>query len=264
MRSDRFFYVREFLHEFFVYLQAARRIYDQNVKASALRFRARVLCDLYRVFFAVLGEDFRIHLLPDDLELVDGRWTIDVARREHGLLSDLLEVRGEFAARRGLTCSLKSDHHEDREPGRRIREFAAGAAHQGRQFLVYYLYDLLRRREALQDFRSEAFFLHVRHKVLYDLIVHVRFEQSQFDLSHRGIYVRFLEYALASEFIECFLKFIGKAFECHDLSFRYPSMPRSIPPSFSISSSASLSPRQISFSASSAPSAFSVFSMRAM
>ncbi len=138
-------------------MESPRRIDNDGVVAhfqGILDRLFRGLCGVLRPLFKDLG----LRFAADDLQLVDRRGTIDVARDEQGFFALFFEKIGEFAAQRRLARALQAAHHDD--CGRLGGNFELGVArpHERDQLVIDDLDDLLGGIERLQDFLPDRLF----------------------------------------------------------------------------------------------------------
>src|SRR3990172_479262 len=84
----------------------------------------------------------------------------------------------------------------------RKMELCLCAAEQGHQFFVYDLYYLLAGSKAPQHILANSAFLHPARELLYDLEVHVGFEEHEPYFAERLFDILFLENAPAAQFLE--------------------------------------------------------------
>ena len=87
----------------------------------------------------------RLRFARNDLKLLDRGGTIHVARDEQGFLALLFQIHRKFSAKRSLSRTLKSAHHDDGGKFGAYDQLAVRRAHQRGQFLIYDFNDLLRR-----------------------------------------------------------------------------------------------------------------------
>ena len=86
-------------------MQSARSIDNHSIKA----FRVCVLNRFFsgfRRFLRTAFEHFGIYAFPDDLQLVDRRGSVDIARNQQRLFTLLNKVLREFPAHSGLARAL--------------------------------------------------------------------------------------------------------------------------------------------------------------
>ena len=83
------------------------------------------------------------------------------------------------------------------------------AAHQGRQFLVDDLDDLLSGEQTLHDLGADGAVGDLLDEIAHDLEVDVGLEQRELDLPHPGLDVVLGQFALTSEFLESSVDFLG-------------------------------------------------------
>ena len=128
MRMDFGFYIPKFCHKFFVNCQPARRIKDNHVPSVRLCRIHCIPCDMDRIHIirhAVYGN---IHLLSENLQLLDCRRTVHVARRQKRFLAALLQHKGQLACCRRFTGALQPHQHNHCQSGGRHRNLALRTA----------------------------------------------------------------------------------------------------------------------------------------
>ena len=202
--------VLELVHELFVYVQAARRVEEDEVAAELLRVGYAGLGYLHGVALAHL-EDGDAQLLAHGLQLLYGRRAVHVAGHEQRALALLFHERRQLCAVRRLARALQADEHADARALRGDVELAVLAAHECTELLVDYLHDHLRRGQALHDLRALRALGDALYKVLDDLVAHVRLQQRKAHLAHGLVHVRLGQAALAPELLERGIQFVRKA-----------------------------------------------------
>ncbi len=173
---------RELLHQRLVDVQPPGRVEDDDVATLLLRLLDALGDGLNGVR---PREDGDLQLLPELLELIDGRRPLQVGGDEGRRMPFLAEEQRELGGRSRLARALEAGEqdHGRRPPGE--GDLGASAPHQVGQLVVDDLHDLLARGEALRQLQAERARLHARHEVLDDLEVDVRLEQRETDLAHR-------------------------------------------------------------------------------
>ena len=151
---------------------------------------------------SALLENGNAQLLAADLQLLDGRGTVDIAGNEQGVSSlPLLKTR-QLGAVGGLARALQTHQHNHRGAVGIDIQMLGVAAHELAQLLVDDLYDHLGRGERFQHIGADAAFRDRLGEVLDHLIAHVRFQQRHADLPHSLLHIRFLQTALAAKLLE--------------------------------------------------------------
>ena len=142
----------------------------------------RVLGDLHRIAVSFLGIDLDTDLLPQNLQLVDGRRTIDVPRHEQHLPSFLaFDQIGQLTRKSRLTGTLQTGDQHD---GRTSFQTDVGhrAAHQRRQLVADDLSHHLAGLDRAEHVLPERLGLHLVGERLGHLVVHVGVDQRAADL----------------------------------------------------------------------------------
>ena len=184
MGLDCLFDGDKLVHQSLVNLQTACRIDNEYVIAFPLRFVHSRKGDLFRFFAVPHSEDWRIHGLSYDFQLIDGCRPINVAGAQHRFFAVFLKVGRQFSAGGRLTGTLQSHHKQYRKSAGRISQFTARAAHQFGQLPVYNFDHLLGRSQTFHDFFAQGFFFHGLDKFFHHFKVYIRFQQREFDLAH--------------------------------------------------------------------------------
>ena len=141
----------------------------------------RGLDGVLRALFEHLGARFAAH----DLQLVDRRGAVDVARDEQGFFALFFEKIGKFPAQRGLARALQAAHHDDCRRFVGNFQFGVGGTHQRAQLVVDDLDDLLRGIKTLQDLLPHRLFRNVCDEFFGDENVDVRFQKRDAHFPHR-------------------------------------------------------------------------------
>ena len=178
-------------------------------RRPAVSRNTRSLPNVFRVGYARLGDlhgvalahlkDRDAELFAHGLELLYRGGTVDVTGDEQRALALFFHERGELCAVCRLAGALQAHQHDHARALGGDVELLVLAAHELAQLLVYYLHDHLRRRQAFHDLRALGALGDALHKVLHDLVAHVRLEQGQAHLAHGLAYVQLRQAALAAE-----------------------------------------------------------------
>ena len=153
-------------------MQTARRVEENHVVAVPDGVGNGGFRNVDRVRLPHL-EDGDAELSADDLKLLDGRRTVDVAGDEQRIFILLFEQARELRAVRRFTGALQADEHHDRGRLRRHVDLLVFAAHQGGKLFVDDLDDHLRGRQALEHIRANGALGGLFDEVLDDLIADV-------------------------------------------------------------------------------------------
>ena len=122
---------------------------------------------------------------PQTRQLVTGCRTTRICCNQEHPFPLTLEVPPELAARRCLSSTLESYHHNDSRGGRGQSQTGSLAAHHLPQLLPHDLDDLMTRGQALEDFLTNCLFANSLDEVLDDLEVDIGFEQREANLFQR-------------------------------------------------------------------------------
>ena len=136
-------------------------------------------------------KDGHARSVADDLQLLDGGGTVDVARGQQRPVAQIFQHKGELCAVSGLTRALETAHHDDRRRVICDGKMRFRAAHKSRQLLVDDLDDHLRRSEAFHDLCADGALGHGLREVLGNFVVYVRLQESKTHLAHGFLDVAF-------------------------------------------------------------------------
>ncbi len=199
-RADGAVQTADLTHHLLVHVQTAGGIDDQHVHIFAARRRQGVVGDINRVLVPGGGEEFRLHLAGQGLQLVDGRRAVDVGgHHHHFLLFPLLEETRQLGHRGGLTGALQARHHDHhRRLGGQIQG-VVGVAHGVHQLVVDDLDERLARVKAFQHLLTEGLFLDLLHELLDHRQGHVGLQQRLAHLAQGVADIVFGELPLAGQ-----------------------------------------------------------------
>ena len=119
------------------------------------------LCNVNRVLLVSHGKNFYALLLTIHLQLLDSRRSIYITCHKKWLLAFVLELICKLCRRGGLTCSLKSTHHDDRDLiGWSELDLCHLRAHELIHLFLDDLDDHVSRIQTLEDFLSYSSVTH--------------------------------------------------------------------------------------------------------
>ena len=213
-RMDGFADSVKLFHQRLVDVQTARRIQNHHVALMLTGVFNRFLRRLDRILRAVFI-DRHADLTADDLQLLDGRRTIDITADKQRTLAVLFQPVCQLGGHRRLARALKAAEHEYRNRRRAVLQPRVRAAHQLRQLFVDDLNDLLLGAQPVLRFLPDAALGGLLHKVLDDLVVDVGFQQSHAHFAHHQLDVFFGQAALAAHLAERLLQALGQSFKGH-------------------------------------------------
>ena len=98
--------------------------------------------------------------------------------------------------------TLETDHHDDRRWGLRQLQRRVSAAHNVHEFVVNNLYNQLPRLKAFEHFLPEGTLLHIRDKLLDDLVVNVGLKQRHADFLEAVLHVLLSQFSLTANVLE--------------------------------------------------------------
>ena len=104
---------------------------------------------------------------------------------------------------RGFTRALKTAEHDDcRGLGSNFK-LAGVTAHQSGKLFVYDLNDLICRCQGFHNLNADRTFRNGFDEFFDDLEIDIRFEQGELDLTHSCLDIRFGQFTLVAEALEC-------------------------------------------------------------
>ena len=162
-----------------------------------------------------LFKDRDIQLPADNLQLTDGRRTVDVAGHQQRALALLLQITRQLAAVGRLARALQTHQHDDRGRLGREVQLLGLAAHQSDELFVDNLDNHLRRGQGLQHVAANGTLRHALDEILDDLVADVRLQQCQADFPHGVLDVGLAQAALAAQALERRIEFFRQSFERH-------------------------------------------------
>ena len=146
-----------------------------------------------------LFKDRHTRLSAYDLQLVDRRRTINIARDQKGLFALFFQKHGELAAQRRLARALQTAHHDDRRRFVRNFQFRVRRTHQRDQLFVDDLDHLLGRVQALENFLPDRLFRYVRNEFFRHKYIDVRFQKRNAHFTHRPLDLQFRELSVLGQ-----------------------------------------------------------------
>ena len=204
----------DFVHQFGIHVQPARRIDNQHVehaKASRLECTLR---DRHRVTRRIGGMECCPHLLGESLQLQNRRRAAHVsADEEHALFTAIDEPAGEFSGGRGLAGTLQTgqQHHEG-WLGTQL-EALARTTHELDKLAVQDRYEHLTRRETGRHLGALRLELDRIDEALDDRQGHVGLKQGHPDLAEGLGDVVLANASLALQTLDGFGESLTQVFE---------------------------------------------------
>jgi hypothetical protein len=125
---------------------------------------------------------------------------MEVTGDEHRGAALGFEKTGELGGGGGFSSAIEA-HNEDACGFGKI-DRGSVTPQERTEFLVENFNNLLARCDASQDLLAESFFLNTRDKILRDLEIHIRVEQSQPHLAKGISHVRLRDPALPAKVFE--------------------------------------------------------------
>jgi len=183
-------------------VDAARRVHHEHVAVLGLRLLERPARDLHGVLLAGLGVDGHLRLLPEPLELLDGRGALQVAGRDGHVLVLLREQLRELGGGGRLARALQPGHQDHGRRARGEGELAARSPHQLGELVVDRLDDGLAGVQGLGDLRALEPLAQGGGEVLDDLEVDIGLEQGETHLAQRLLDVVLRELAARADLAE--------------------------------------------------------------
>ena len=153
--------------------------------------------------FGAQRKDRDTGLLTDDLQLLNGGGTVNIAGDQQRAAALAAVIFAELGGVGGLAVALQAAHHQH---GLTLvfqaQVLRLVAAHEIGQLFVDDLDDLLGGGQALHDLLPHGTFRNLGAEVLGDFIVDVGLEQGHAHLAHRGLDVGLVQLALAAQLLE--------------------------------------------------------------
>ncbi len=182
--STTFLIFTQFVEQFLIHFLPARGVEDGDSTALLLDPLQRLARDLHRVRLARRRlKDRHAEGVAQHDELLHRRGTEDVARDEQRALALLLQQCRQLGGGRRLARAVQARDQD--ALGRGDVERDGAAAQQRGKFVVEDLHDLLCGRDGAQHLLAQRLRLHRLAKVLGDLEIHIRLQQTHADLPHR-------------------------------------------------------------------------------
>ncbi len=207
------------LHEGLVDLETAGRVDDEapmlGLPCPLLR-RARRLDGVAAELAGIhLGAD----LLAQRLELLDGRGSLEIARRQHGHAALAAETARQLGRRRRLPGALES-HHEDHGGSRGgLLQRRTSLAEEVGQLVVDDLDDLLAGRDGLQHLLAQGPLLDTGKELAGHLEVDVGLQEDASDLTEALLHHRLRENTPLAQLLQRFVELVTEFFEHVERSF---------------------------------------------
>ncbi len=178
---------------------AAGRVHDHRVEPQVLRFLDRRARAMHRIQVPGGVVHAQRSLAPEHGQLLDRGRAAHVGRNQHRVTALARQPGSQLSGRGRLPRPLQAEQ-EDHARGRRARlQAASGVAEERDHLVAHDLDDLLRRREAAEDFLVERAVADAVGERLDDLEVDVRFEQRHADFAKRRLDGRFAQAGLAAQ-----------------------------------------------------------------
>ena len=170
----------------------------------------------HRVFLFPLGEYIRSDAFAHDLELVDGRRTVDIAGDQQRALALLgLEVQRQFGGVRGLSGALQAAHEDDAGLAFEI-EACMLSAHEFGELFLRDFHEELTRSHGGEDLLADGLVLHPIGEALGDAVVHIRLDEGTADFLGGFGNVGFGDRGLALDALKGFFEAVAEVLEHGD------------------------------------------------
>ena len=170
-------------HELVVDVQPPGRVDDDDVEPLRRGLGHRPPGTRHRVEVTGRIEHLHASLARHDIQLRNGRGTLDVGRHQQRMPPLLRQPQGQLAGRRGLACALQPEQQDDPRPFAALGEPALRVTEEAEHLIPDDLDDLLRRRQALENRCLHGLVAHAIDERLDDLEIDVGFEQRETDLA---------------------------------------------------------------------------------
>ena len=176
----------DLLHHALVDGQASGGIDDEHVVEAHLGIGQCSLGNRRRRFVGSAGNETRVHLAAQRLQLFDGRRAVYVgAHHRHALAFALFQEARQLGNGGGLASALQTRHqYHGRRVGSQIQG-VVGGAHQLHQLVVNHLHEGLSGIQRRKHFAADGALLHVGGETAYHGQRHVRLQQRQTYLAYR-------------------------------------------------------------------------------
>ena len=199
------------LHHFFVDVQAAGGIHNHHVTGVLTRMLHRTFRHLDRPRSA-FGEDRNADLLAEHLQLINGRRTMHIGRRQQRKTSLTLQMQCELRTEGGLAGALQSRNHDHRWRQRRKRDPDMLAPQKSDQLIVYDLDDQLSGGNAVQHILTHRPPEHVVNELTRNFVVDVGIQEDTAHLTEGLRDIRLGDFALSAQALQDFIKFSAEIF----------------------------------------------------
>ena len=125
------------------------------------------------------------------LELLDGRWPIDVGRHKIGIFPVLAQKIGQLGRGSRLARTLKTDEHDYGGFVSPKIKFCSLAPQKLNKFVMNCLYYLLGRTDALEHFLAKTFIAHIVDKIPDHIVIDIGFQKRKAHLPESGLHIFF-------------------------------------------------------------------------
>jgi hypothetical protein len=209
-RLDRGLDRLELVHQRIVDVQPAGCVDDHDIESAVPRLGQGAARARDRIHLARGLVHPHARLLRHHGELLDGRRSPDVGGHQQRMTSLLDQIATELPRGRRLAGSLEPEQQNDARTGLHGREAALRVPEQRQHLVAHDSDDLLRGRQALQDFLIDGAIADAIDEGLHDLEVHVGFEQGETDLPERSFDRLLRQPRVAAERTENALKAVAE------------------------------------------------------
>ena len=197
MRMDFGFYIPKFRHKFFINCQPARCIKNDNVPTVRLCRIHCIPCDMDRIHIIRHTVYGNIYLLSENLQLLDCRGAVYVARRQKRFLAAFLQHKGQLACCRRFTGALQPHQHNHCQSGGRHRNLALRTAQELRQLITDDFDHCLVRLQAPENFFTHRLFTNLGNEIFCNFEIDVRFQKSTAHFTERAVDIALRKSALS-------------------------------------------------------------------
>ena len=199
------------LDQVVVDLQAAGRVKQDGVGPGLGRGPQRGGPDRGHVLRHPVGKETELLLLGQDLELVNGGGTLDVAPDDERPVAAFLEEAPELRSGGCLAGTVEADQQHLERTFR--AQLGRALAEERYQFIVDNLDDLLAGRDRLQHLLAGGLHLHTLNELAGDLEMHVGGKQGGAHLLEGFRHVFFRELADAAQVAQRLAEAFGERFK---------------------------------------------------
>ena len=172
------FDLAEFQHQGLINMKPSRRINEHQIVTSLKGYLSSLHTDLQRCLgsFGTVRVDFQF--LTQLLQLIDGRWTVDVRGDKVGPFLSFLKISREFRRSGRLPTSMETNQHDRHRRASREMDLLLFASHEVGHLFSYNLDQLLGGSKASQHLLADGSLFHRLDEVFDNLKIDIRFQEG--------------------------------------------------------------------------------------